>query len=271
MTLPLRRCGDLRAVLRRRPGLGLAIVCWSAAASGRPLAATADALPLRPGPPPPAGYWEAETEAKKSRFVARLAPIATIDEARKFRSQVSDNKVSHNCWAAVAANGDAGSSDDGEPAGTAGMPMRNVLMGGGRRSAVVVVTRYYGGTKLGTGGLVRAYSEATRAAVEAAAWEEVRPGSTLAVSGVPPVQISRLYSMLSSAEGSGAELRGDGVAFRDDGSADVELWVPEDGGRKRRGGSHYRRQDSVKIPDPDGCHICVSVGRAAPHMVSSIV
>ena len=113
-----------------------------------------------------------ETRVSNSRFIATLAPAFTVEEARAFiqciRAEFSD--ATHNVPAFVIGHGDSVTthcSDAGEPSGTAGRPMLAVLQGSGLGDAVVVVTRYFGGTKLGTGGLVRAYSEAVRSVVEA--------------------------------------------------------------------------------------------------------
>ena len=112
-----------------------------------------------------------EIEEKKSRFIAHVAPAGTEEEALAFieakRKQFWDAR--HNCYAFVL--GERGQtmrfSDDGEPAGTAGKPILEVLLNTGIRNAVVVVTRYFGGTLLGTGGLVRAYTKAAQAGLEA--------------------------------------------------------------------------------------------------------
>jgi len=162
---------------------------------------------------------------KKSRFVARLAPCTDLTQAREFRREVADTSVSHNVWAAVLRTGEAGSSDDGEPAGTAGMPARQVLEKGGLADAVVVITRYYGGTKLGTGGLVRAYSGACKAAVDAAQWEDLRPGVRLDVSGVPAEKVSALYNIVGNWEA--VQLVED-PTFSSEGSAAALLWVPQE-------------------------------------------
>jgi len=112
-----------------------------------------------------------ETRVSNSRFIATLAPAFTVEEARAFiqriRAEFSD--ATHNVPAFVIGHGDSVTthcSDAGEPSGTAGRPMLAVLQGSGLGDAVVVVTRYFGGTKLGTGGLVRAYSGAVRAVVD---------------------------------------------------------------------------------------------------------
>lgn len=115
---------------------------------------------------------EVETEVKKSRFIASLCPIGSETEAKAF-IELQRNRfpgANHHCWAFIAAEPHAltglGSSDDGEPSGTAGRPMLAVLTGAEIGQVCVVVTRFFGGTKLGTGGLVRAYSQAVRAVLE---------------------------------------------------------------------------------------------------------
>ena len=105
---------------------------------------------------------EAELVEKKSRFIATVRPVASEEEAAAFIEEMKKKyyDARHNCSAFVI--GDRGqltrSSDDGEPSGTAGRPMLEVLLGSGIRNIAAVVTRYFGGTLLGTGGLVRAYS-----------------------------------------------------------------------------------------------------------------
>ena len=106
-----------------------------------------------------------------SRFIATAAPACSVEEARAFiariRAEFAD--ASHNVPAFRVGHGSAviaHCSDDGEPAGTAGRPVLAVLEGSGLGDVAVVVTRYFGGTKLGTGGLVRAYGDAARAVLE---------------------------------------------------------------------------------------------------------
>lgn len=116
----------------------------------------------------PAADARIEMRVSNSRFVATGAPAFTVDEARGFiariRAEFAD--ATHNVPAYVIGNGAttvAHCHDDGEPAGTAGRPMLAVLQGSGLGDVAVVVTRYFGGTKLGTGGLVRAYGDAVKA------------------------------------------------------------------------------------------------------------
>lgn len=107
-----------------------------------------------------------EIEEKKSRFIANIAPVSSVEEANDFINAVKKKywDAKHNCSAFVI--GDCGenvrSSDDGEPSGTAGRPMLEVLTGQKITNVCVVVTRYFGGTLLGTGGLVRAYQKAVK-------------------------------------------------------------------------------------------------------------
>jgi uncharacterized YigZ family protein len=118
-----------------------------------------------------AGEGVHETEVSRSRFVCALAPAATEQEARAFIARVRAEHpgASHHCWAYVigADGGLQKSDDDGEPGGTAGLPMLQMLTRRGIRCAVAVVTRYFGGTKLGAGGLIRAYGGAVGEALDA--------------------------------------------------------------------------------------------------------
>ncbi|MGC9455949.1 MAG: YigZ family protein [Halothiobacillaceae bacterium] len=122
--------------------------------------------------PVPARCLEHEIEAKKSRFIARAGPATNRSEAMAMidgaRRDYPDAR--HHCWAFSIgpphSAATAGMSDDGEPSGTAGKPIMNVIEHRGIGDVVVVVSRYFGGVKLGAGGLVRAYSAATRDVLE---------------------------------------------------------------------------------------------------------
>lgn len=123
--------------------------------------------------PIPAPDWHRIEEIlKKSRFITTMAHAPTAEEARAFiesvRAEFPD--ATHNCWAFQAgppgSTARVGMSDDGEPHGTAGRPMLNVLLHAPVGEVVCVVTRYFGGIKLGTGGLVRAYAGMVKAALE---------------------------------------------------------------------------------------------------------
>lgn len=112
----------------------------------------------------PTEILDVSEEIKKSRFLTFLAPITGKEQMREWlltlRQQHSSAR--HHCWACVAGapwdGQQYGFSDDGEPSGTAGKPLLNLLLGSGLGEVGVIVVRYYGGIKLGTGGLVRAYS-----------------------------------------------------------------------------------------------------------------
>ncbi|KAJ4714533.1 IMPACT family member in pol 5'region [Melia azedarach] len=97
-----------------------------------------------------------EKEIKKSKFIAIAGHISNEQSAQSFLSQVGDPRATHNCWAYKVGN-QYRSNDDGEPSGTAGKPIHSAIVSSGLDRVMVVVTRYFGGIKLGTGGLVRAY------------------------------------------------------------------------------------------------------------------
>ena len=121
--------------------------------------------------PIPAARARAELVIERSRFVCTVSRALSPDEAHAFIKEMQGEfaDATHNCWAFVAgppgSTARIGMSDDGEPHGTAGRPMLTVLMHSGVGEIAAVVTRYYGGTKLGTGGLVRAYSAAVQEAL----------------------------------------------------------------------------------------------------------
>jgi len=116
----------------------------------------------------PAGEKETEILVVNSRFIASIAPAFSVDEARQLmvKVHIAHPADSHHVPAFIIGHGQSiieHCSDDGEPSGTAGRPALAVLKGSGLGDVVVVVTRYFGGTKLGTGGLVRAYTDAVKA------------------------------------------------------------------------------------------------------------
>ncbi len=121
-----------------------------------------------PGYPIPAAEPSVETWARNSRFLASVARVDTVAAARaglaRIRARYPD--ASHHVYAFAVGHGATvvhGLSDDGEPGGTAGRPVLAVVQGSGLGDVMVVVSRYFGGTRLGTGGLVRAYTEAAQA------------------------------------------------------------------------------------------------------------
>lgn len=118
----------------------------------------------------PTGYGEDVFTEKRSRFIGRIWPVETEEEAlsriQEMKKQHYD--ATHNCWAYIIHGGAVRFSDDGEPGGTAGMPMLQVLQREGLNNVVCVVTRYFGGILLGAGGLVRTYTKGAKIAVDAA-------------------------------------------------------------------------------------------------------
>ncbi len=113
-----------------------------------------------------------ETVIEKSRFICTLKKVDGEDDAKAFVSQIKSKypDATHNCYAYIADEGGfyIKFSDDGEPQGTAGLPMLETLKAKNLKKVAVVVTRYFGGIKLGTGGLARAYSDSVKRAVEIA-------------------------------------------------------------------------------------------------------
>lgn len=142
--------------------------------------------------PVPAKEVRQEIVIQGSHFIATLAPAFSVDEAKDFlariRTEFSD--ATHNVPAYLVGGGNsvlAHASDDGEPSGTAGRPALAVLKGSGLGDVAVVVTRYFGGTKLGTGGLVRAYTQAVREVVAAVPRAEKALADTLLLATPYPL------------------------------------------------------------------------------------
>lgn len=124
-----------------------------------------------------------EIVEKKSRFIAHVQAVDSVEEAQEFIEAVKKKywDARHNCSAFSVGemNPLTRCSDDGEPGGTAGKPILEVIQGSGIRNIVIVVTRYFGGTLLGTGGLVRAYTEAAKAGIENAVIIEKIPATRM--------------------------------------------------------------------------------------------
>jgi uncharacterized YigZ family protein len=120
----------------------------------------------------PSSPLDVEEVIKGSQFNTRVRQVSSVGQAKAFIQQMNQlyADASHNCWAYIVGNPQSttliGCSDDGEPSGTAGKPMLHVLQHSGIGDIVVVCTRYFGGTKLGTGGLARAYGGGTKLALE---------------------------------------------------------------------------------------------------------
>lgn len=169
---------------------------------------------------------EHELVIKKSRFIAHVHPASSPDEAEAVIAAIRKAAwdARHNCVAMVTGllGDQARSSDDGEPSGTAGVPMLDVLRRRELTDVVAVVTRYFGGVKLGAGGLVRAYSTAVSEALDLAALlrREVLTQATLAV---PHAEAGRFDNVLRDwASHNGATLGDPSYAAE----ATFELWLP---------------------------------------------
>ena len=115
--------------------------------------------------------YQSTIDIKKSKFICRLYPAQNEMEAKEIISKISEEfkDATHNCSAYLVSDGE-GYDDDGEPGGTAGRPMLNVLKKNNLQNSVAVVTRYFGGIKLGAGGLVRAYSKSVLETLAVADW-----------------------------------------------------------------------------------------------------
>ncbi len=161
-----------------------------------------------------AGAVEAQVEVRRSRFVCRLERVTSEEAARAVveRARKDHWDARHHCSAfLVGPSGElARSSDDGEPAGTAGAPMLEVLRGAGVSDVVAVVTRWFGGVLLGAGGLARAYGDAVRTALDEAALVERRLVSLVEVT-VAHADAGRLENDLRSR---GIRVRGVSYAER---------------------------------------------------------
>ena len=128
---------------------------------------------------------EAEISEKKSRFIAHIAPAQTEEEAQAFVEKIKKQywDARHNCWAYSIGEKQPAlrCSDDGEPSGTAGRPMLDVILGEDIYNVAAVVTRYFGGVLLGTGGLVRAYSKSLQEGLSASTVIEKTYGISMEV------------------------------------------------------------------------------------------
>jgi uncharacterized YigZ family protein len=159
-------------------------------------------------------------EIRKSRFLAQAAPVETPQQALAYVQQVSDASATHNCWA-YRIGQDYRFNDDGEPGGTAGRPILQAIEGQGIDRVVVVVTRWYGGIKLGAGGLVRAYGGT---AAECLRLAERVPIVAMARLGVH-CEFAELALMKARLKELGAEIEQESF---DAGGAILHLRLPAD-------------------------------------------
>lgn len=164
-------------------------------------------------------YFSAEIDVKRSRFLAELFPVPTQEEARALLKSQKDKYLdaTHVVHAFVlgSTGGILGCSDDGEPSGTAGKPVLNVLKGSDVTGAMLTVTRWFGGTLLGTGGLVKAYGDSAKAVIAVAKMYEIIPMKSFSVSMPYDLyekvkrELPVLDAVISSEEfGSAVDLKG---------------------------------------------------------------
>ena len=197
--------------------------------------------------------YRTELVIRRSRFITHCAHAPGPDAARSFIERIRREHASatHNCWAFVGGapghSGQVGFSDDGEPHGTAGRPMLHVLLHCGIGEICMVVTRYFGGVKLGTGGLVRAYQDAVRENLQTLPQAEQVP-SLVATVSLAYAHLDRVRRLLPAYEaatlaedfGTDARLRlrlpealwpafAEAVAARTDGRAVCHVLDGEDG------------------------------------------
>ena len=150
----------------------------------------------------PAGAGESEYVEKRSRFLGHLRPVKSEEEARAFIAEMTRKyyDARHNCWCYAIKDGPERYSDDGEPQGSAGIPMLEVLRRRELTNAVCVVTRYFGGVLLGTGGLLRAYTKSTSDALDAAGISVVRAWRETAID-CSYAQAEKLRTEIAAAGG----------------------------------------------------------------------
>lgn len=164
----------------------------------------------------PAGPGESELTEKRSRFLGHIRPAETEEEARAFVAEMKKKyyDARHNCWCYLLRAGVERYADDGEPQGSAGLPMLEVFRREGVTNLACVVTRYFGGVLLGTGGLSRAYSQSAKDALTAAGVSVVRRW----VEAELRCSYAQYERMKQEAEGCGAVCvdteYGAGVALR---------------------------------------------------------
>ena len=150
----------------------------------------------------PSGAGEAEFVEKRSSFLGHVRLVETEDEARAFITEMKKkyHDARHNCWCYIIKDGPERYSDDGEPQGTAGIPMLEVMRREGVTNIVCVVTRYFGGILLGAGGLLRAYTKSAKDALDAAGISVVRRW----VEAEVPCSYSQMEKLKAELVGCGA-------------------------------------------------------------------
>lgn len=151
----------------------------------------------------PASEGKSEYVEKRSSFLGRVQRVSSEEEAKAYIAAVrkEHRDARHNCWCYILSSGIERYSDDGEPQGTAGLPMLEIFRREGVTDAVCVVTRYFGGILLGAGGLFRAYVKAAKDALEDAGTEEIIPRTVFLVP-CPYSLLDKLLRTVSSLSGT---------------------------------------------------------------------
>lgn len=146
---------------------------------------------------------EAEIVEKRSRFIGSILPVTSEEEARAHIEGVKKRHrdARHNCWCYRLESGVERYSDDGEPQGTAGVPMLSVFQKADVTNLCCVVTRYFGGVLLGAGGLVRAYSQTARDALDAAGVGKMQPWTRLSLTAPYPL-LEQLKLLCTQCDGA---------------------------------------------------------------------
>lgn len=196
------------------------------------------------------GSSEAEIEEKKSRFIAQLAHVETEEEALAFLDEVraKHRMARHNVYAYVLRGEGASQrirySDDGEPQKTAGMPVLQAIQHAGLTDLIVAVTRYFGGTLLGTGGLVRAYTQATQAGIEAA--ELVRVSRCVDIhASVPYPQYEQVARIAADAGAKTLD-----VAYTDKVTLHLRMLEGTQEPFLRKMTELFRGQEQIEVSEP---------------------
>nr|GMD51574.1 IMPACT family member in pol 5'region-like [Ipomoea batatas] len=197
--IPLPRLSHHRCYLRRRPFLILSSPIGYPTAK-RPMVTASSSSSSNPNNQGAfttiEGRFTCEKEIKKSKFIAIAGHISDQRQAESFLSEVGDPRATHNCWAYKVGD-QYRSNDDGEPSGTAGKPIHSAIVSSGLDRVMVVVIRHFGGIKLGTGGLVRAYGGTAAECLRNAPTQLVKSKVPMGVE-VPFDLIGVLYHQLQT-------------------------------------------------------------------------
>ncbi|MGI5976272.1 MAG: IMPACT family protein [Candidatus Limivicinus sp.] len=203
----------------------------------------------------PAGPGEASFTEKRSQFLGHVRHAETEDEAREFIAAMKRkyHDARHNCWCYIIKDGPERYSDDGEPQGTAGIPMLEVFRREGICNVVCVVTRYFGGVLLGAGGLLRAYTRSAGDALEAAGRSVVRRW----IEAELPCSYSQAERLKGEAEAEAAVV----TDVEYGAEVTVKLLVPEEKLGKLRAKIYDASAGTVELKPGDECFRAVPLNK----------